>query len=685
MASLQVTCFLLVIILLGVVHGNSEIFITPSDNITCPAHPCVTLNEYAREFELYFMNNSIIVFLQGNHLLDIALHLQNVSNITFTVFNDKDYVYVVVGPSAHFMWTNSENIEINGIIFVINGGLDMEYNCSILLFQETISFLSNLTILGNNALQSTAVCLNDSSQITISFMNVSGVISFKAAAIYAVNSTVDFMGQNIFDSNAAINSGGAVVLDSCTVNVEGILSFINNSAGEYGGALIVIDSIHNVFGNISFINNSAVIHGGAVVLINSDYYIYGSAFFINNTVIVLQNYSVSSDIVGGGVFYCANSTILFNGYASFQLNYVSAPQDDNSRIQALGGAISAYTSRLIFKNTSDTIFIENNSTHLGGAISISEGSNLSMQRGAHSTFRKNFADGVGYGGGAIYGERNSTICCSGHGIVFEYNRGFSGGAIHTMSSSIEIIKILFIGNFACYGGAVGVIQSFAQVLSSNFINNSVSWFGGAMDIDDQSTVVIGGTNFVGSEAAVGGVLIVWDASNVTFYGENNFLNNNANFNKGGAIYASDSYLNFKGIQNFIRNTAHNGGAMTISGSSKLIFHELLQINFLENNALGYGGAIYFEDIVSISQCDESRYKDCFIELSSMYNVKLNFSYNSARKTGSVLYGGDLDMCNLLIGGSRDKCGNNNGEGYYAEHPINIFRNIIIIIHNELCQ
>ena len=122
---------------------------------------------------------------------------------------------------------------------------------------------------------------------------------------------------------------------------------------------------------------------------------------------------------------------------------------------------------------SNSIFIENYSSHYGVAISIIDDSELIIQRGAYSSFQSNF--GYAVGGGAIYEEGNSSISCYGisESIIFEYNEGFSGGAIYADSSKVTLVEILFIHNFACYGGALEISQSFAHVSSSYYINNSV--------------------------------------------------------------------------------------------------------------------------------------------------------------------------------------------------------------------
>ena len=196
--------FLLMIIslFLDAVHGAFEIFITPSANTSCLVHPCITLNEYARDIEEYLMDNSTIIFLPGNHRLDIMLHLQNVSNLTLTAIDENRHsnVQVLCGPLAYIKCTASNNIEMNRITFVPNGVAGKEDDCSVLYFQETSAFLSNLTIIGNNKMQSTATCFIVSSQVTIHLMTIGGLTSFSGAAITAVNSTVDFVGHSTFSN-----------------------------------------------------------------------------------------------------------------------------------------------------------------------------------------------------------------------------------------------------------------------------------------------------------------------------------------------------------------------------------------------------------------------------------------------------------------------------------------------------
>ena len=130
------------------------------------------------------------------------------------------------------------------------------------------------------------------------------------------------------------------------------------------------------------------------MLFNSAFFIYGNASFITNSV-SLQNNSLTNNFGGGGAIYCLIqiSTLMVKLCFSFinVANAYAPLDDDESSIQSQGGAMSARSGALIFENTSSTIFRENNSTHLGGAISISKGATLTIRRGARSIFHKNCA------------------------------------------------------------------------------------------------------------------------------------------------------------------------------------------------------------------------------------------------------------------------------------------------------
>ena len=77
-------------------------FVRPSENMSCLSQPqCLTLNDYASEPNHYFVDNTTFLVLPGIHQLDIQLHLENVSDISFQLVNDEvqdDTVKVFLGP-----------------------------------------------------------------------------------------------------------------------------------------------------------------------------------------------------------------------------------------------------------------------------------------------------------------------------------------------------------------------------------------------------------------------------------------------------------------------------------------------------------------------------------------------------------------------------------------------------------
>ena len=351
-------------------------FVRPPENVSCPSQPCLALNDYAQEPNQYFLDDSIFLFLPGIHQLDIQLHLKNVSNVTFLSIDfdeqQDNTARVFFSPSVNITWTDCDNIKISGLVFILSGHSGETF-FSGLVFQRTTSYLSQLTLFGNGTLQSTAIFLSDSSQVKITDVQVSGATSINGSVLYALNSTIDFLGQNDFVNNTATDKGGAIVLCNCISNFSGNISFINNTACLAGGALALIGGVHNILGNVSFVNNTAK-----------------------------QDNVSQYDQATALEYY----------------------------ITGRGGAILAeYGSTLTFETTSNVVFTENTATYYhGGAIYISE-SNLTLQ--GRALFERNTAC---QHGGAIRADRYSWIYCNGSILFQDNTANGSGGAIFLITA-----------------------------------------------------------------------------------------------------------------------------------------------------------------------------------------------------------------------------------------------------------
>ena len=168
---------------------------------------------------------------------------------------------------------------------------------------------------------------------------------------------------------------------------------------------------------------------------------------------------------------------------------------------------------------------------------------------------------------------------------------------------------------------------------------------------------------------------------LTFNGTNNFINNSAN--NGGAIFAVVHVsLCFTGTSSFMSNFAIQGGAIcansyiTLTFSGNINFtnngHNIRDsrggaiylvidlphtIVYWENNYANLGGAIYVVIANPFIYCKMTQIatfiprEKCFFQLpgqnrSNGLDVQFVSKNNSADTAGSVLYGGAIDNCTL---------------------------------------
>ena len=177
------------LLLVAVVHSlvfpaavNAELaFVRPNSSVSCTSpqqRPCLTFNEYAEQVDQYFVDNTTFLFLPGTHELDAPLDLEGLSNVSFAPLNDLD-AQILLSPSANITWTNCEDIEISGFVFILSGELKSLSKSDIfdhlvsteLIFQGTTVFLTNLTLIGNGT-RWFALC--NYSDIQIGYLEATG-------------------------------------------------------------------------------------------------------------------------------------------------------------------------------------------------------------------------------------------------------------------------------------------------------------------------------------------------------------------------------------------------------------------------------------------------------------------------------------------------------------------------------
>ena len=388
-----------------------EVFVRPSNNVTCSSQsPCLTLNEYVREADQYFVDNTTFIFLPGVHHLDVHLKLKNLSNLTFIGSFEWEVTQIFLNNGSQITWTNCMNVKVSN--FVINGLAESEEPFpAALTFHRTRSILSNVTVFENNTF--CTIFVNDESEVSSNDLHISGASCFKGSALYAENSIVNVYGSNSFINNTALFKGGAIALYACTSNFSGNISFVNNSAKE-SGAVYISDGSHIVSGSIRFINNTALGHGGAIELYRCTTKFSGFILFYNNTAhwggaltLTSGKHSVSGNIsfinnsatFEGGAVDLSEGTLVMSGDISFI---------NNTCTDCKGGAVAVYGySRDTLLSLTGLLSFVNNSANQGGAMAFYGKSRLLLSEPLKMEFIKNHADSTG---GAITFVENSNQC-----------------------------------------------------------------------------------------------------------------------------------------------------------------------------------------------------------------------------------------------------------------------------------
>lgn len=229
-----------------------------------------------------------------------------------------------------------------------------------------------------------------------------------------------------------------------------------------------------------------------------------------------------------------------------------------------GGAI--FGNEASISLSGNMSFISNSAAADGGAIHVYE-STLSWD-GDGNTFSNNSA---GEDGGAIFAYY-STVSWNGDGATFTNNSAYDdGGGIYAFRSTmswdgdgVQFISNSAFGSSLSSGGGLYVMDS------------TVSWDGD-------------GTQFSYNSASRDSRMS-WDGDGTTF--RSNFAGK-----MGGAINAlASDYVRWDGTTTFDRNEAEeDGGALAFSTLSTFAYTYVTGGAFIENRAIGKGGAVYFSD------------------------------------------------------------------------------------------
>ena len=284
-----------------------------------------------------------------------------------------------------------------------------------------------------------------------------------------------------------------------------------------------------------------------------------------------------------------------------------------------GGAIAASHSKITLDRV---IFMANNASYGGGAMFLSDASNVSFC--GETTFWKNTA----LHGGALYITDGSSSSWKGN-TNFSENvaRSGNGGALDMKRGSIAVWTAAsqFWSNYAnVYGGALYIHDSSnaTWTADSQFLSNSANVSGGALYVaDGSSTIWTADSQFLSNNAKEsGGALFVTDSSSTTWNADSQFLSNSAN-DFGGALYVTDaSSSSWTAASQFCSNSANlSGGALYVTGYSSTVWDGESQFKLKNDRNVSEG----------------STNESC--SCSTSWEAKVTFFENAAKENGGALY------------------------------------------------
>ena len=358
--------FLLVLMLALGASAELVRYVRPKDAplLNCPAQPCLTLEEYKYSSAAYPSTGSTFVFLAGNHSLDYAVSLANVSDVVFRGEKGSTDVNIICGDRVSILFENVTHFGINGLRFIFNS-----------------SFPTSVLVLINSG----------QVQISNSTFQGTGYLAKGSRAVYSINSTFGLY-ETAFFRNTADKGGAIRAIDSILVISDSL--FGENTATFAGGAISAERSTIKV-SNSSFNRNRAQFRSGALDLVNSNASL-SQSLFVGNTASFFggvirasrsiihashSNFDCNRAKFRGGVFD------LFEGDVSlFQSVFTG------NKVEMQGGVISANLSWI---DSTGTYFINNSATIRGGAIYVARSSIILT----NDTFTVNHAQRKG---GAVY-------------------------------------------------------------------------------------------------------------------------------------------------------------------------------------------------------------------------------------------------------------------------------------------
>lgn len=494
----SVKLFSVLIFLSFTLMSCEEIDISAScENFT--NYQCITITSFLENFQDLYTNITL-TFLPGNHHLDTNVATMNVLQLIIRPLANSSSSTDFVTPVLICNRSMIELLEIDTV--KITG---MNIYCNLVAIKIGEFHLTNVTIQANdfsqgyismvdlvmnlsNSVISVPLCAFKSNLTVINsiFQNITSknlpfsatnLNAFLKGASLEYNKGAALMAQesNIKLENIQISSNkfGALLVDTCTVDVRGKTIIMENSA-EYGGGINARQSSISFEGDTKILRNKAKEAGGG-------FYIYKSKVTFRSQTNIEHNSAAGN---GGGI----------SAYGS-QVNFYNKLVLKNNTAHENGGGLYASSTVVQFQQPGNNFVMSNFAKNGGGAYLLSNSKLILLktkitylyinQDLQNSEFSLIIAGNVAnYRGGAIFvnDETYFSVCKESNNLYsrecfVEILQYYAYGNNFVFNFPIRFDNVQFSGNYAglsgdlLYGGLLD--RCLSSLLAENDNNSAV--------------------------------------------------------------------------------------------------------------------------------------------------------------------------------------------------------------------
>ena len=299
--------------------------------------------------------------------------------------------------------------------------------------------------------------------------------------------------------------------------------------------------------------------------------------------------------------------------------------------RALSIAISSTDTIHLSVYVRNSIFVNNKNGTI--YISTSQGKVLHLVYFHEVLIKDCVATGSSSGSGSVsislHSSLNNTYYFQSVYFIANNYSGITGGALFLKTANAE--NDIFIYN-CVFQNNIGLGEGAAIYVSDGVMSNA----------DVYKTIMkINSVNFTSNSAGDSIVYIEGGTINNTriTLQDTHFTNNN-----GTALHLSLSQLTFVGYTFFENTTANSGAALYLEQGSQVYFgdindHHVIIIQFVNNRATQYGGAIY-ADLPSTCPINGVMFRTFY------WNLNISFMNNKAGIIGNSMYFNIHELCTI---------------------------------------